>query len=78
MTDLTLTNGFVQASENGAVLHLTLDRADKLNAMTASMYQDLTRAVNHLAERDDLHVLLLTGNGRAWCAGNDILSLIHI
>ena len=50
MTDLTLTNGFVQASENGAVLHLTLDRADKLNAMTASMYQDLTRAVNHLAE----------------------------
>tara|TARA_R100000322_G_scaffold80600_1_gene50424 strand:+ start:534 stop:665 length:132 start_codon:yes stop_codon:yes gene_type:complete len=41
MTDLTLTSGFVQASENGAVLHLTLDRADKLNAMTASMYQDL-------------------------------------
>ncbi|WP_290538806.1 MULTISPECIES: enoyl-CoA hydratase-related protein [Alcanivorax] len=72
MTDLTLNSGCVQARETGAVLHLTLDRAAKLNAMTASMYQDLTRGVEHLAERDDLHVLLLTGNGRAWCAGNDI------
>jgi len=72
MTDLTLTSGCVQAREQGAVLHLVLDRAAKLNAMTASMYQDLTRGVEHLAKRDDLHVLLLTGNGRAWCAGNDI------
>ena len=43
MTDLTLTSGCVQAREQGAVLHLVLDRAAKLNAMTASMYQDLTR-----------------------------------
>ena len=42
MTDLTLTSGCVQAREQGAVLHLVLDRAAKLNAMTASMYQDLT------------------------------------
>ena len=72
MTELTLNSGCVQARENGAVLHLTLDRAEKLNAMTTDMYQDLTRGVEHLAERDDLRVLLLTGNGRSWCAGNDI------
>ena len=72
MTDLNLTSGSVIAQENGAVLHLTLDRASKLNALTTAMYEDLTRGVEHLAARDDLHVLLLTGKGRAWCAGNDI------
>ncbi|WP_290494355.1 enoyl-CoA hydratase-related protein [Alcanivorax sp.] len=72
MTDLTFHSGFIQASEHNAVLHVTLDRADKLNALTVAMYQDLTAAVHHLAGRDDLNALLLTAKGRSYSAGNDI------
>ena len=77
MTDLTLTSGFIQTREHNAVLHVTLDRADKLNALTVAMYQDLTAAVQHLAERDDLNALLITAKGRSYCAGNDIQDFLQ-
>ena len=66
-----------RSREHNAVLHVTLDRADKLNALTAAMYQDLTTAVQHLAERDDLNALLLTAKGRSYCAGNDIQDFLQ-
>lgn len=77
MTSLTLTSQAVTAREQGAVLHVTLDRPDKLNALNQAMYEDLTRAVAHLADRDDLHVLLLDANGRAFSAGNDIKDFLN-
>ena len=77
MTELTLTSGFIQTREHNAVLHVTLDRADKLNALNVAMYEDLTAAVQHLAARDDLNALLITANGRSYCAGNDIKDFLQ-
>lgn len=72
MSSLELQSGFVSAAEHGALLEVTLDRPDKLNALSAEMYRDLSRAVDHVRDRDDLNALLLDANGRAFTAGNNI------
>lgn len=72
MNTLELNSGCVRIIERDALLHATLARPDKLNALTRAMYIDLYRIVDHLDSRDDLHALLLDGEGRSFCAGNDI------
>lgn len=72
MSALELKSGFIRVTEHGKLLEATLDRADKLNALTQEMYRDLGRVVDHLAERDDLNALLIDAEGRAFTAGNDI------
>jgi len=54
------------------VAWLTLDRPDKLNAMNEKMMLELRNVLAELDERDDVHVVMLRGNGRAFCAGMDI------
>lgn len=72
MNTLELDSGHVRVTEHGPLLHATLARADKLNALTRSMYVDLGRVIDHLDARDDLHALLLDGDGPSFCAGNDL------
>jgi enoyl-CoA hydratase/carnithine racemase len=50
----------------------TLDRPDRLNAMTMTMFAELEELALHLGERDEARVLILTGAGRAFCAGYDL------
>lgn len=72
METLELESGFVRVTQHDALLHATLARPDKLNALTRAMYADLRRIVDHLDARDDVNALLLDGDGRSFCAGNDI------
>ena len=58
--------------QSEAVLWLKLNRPQALNALTASLVNALTRAIED-AERDpEVRVLVLTGEGRAFCAGADL------
>ncbi len=51
---------------------ITLNRPDRLNAITSGMPDEIARAVE-LANRDDeIHVIVLTGAGRAFCSGYDL------
>ena len=72
MSALELQSGYVRVTEHGKLLEVTLDRADKLNALSGEMYRDISRAVDHYRDRDDLTALLLDAEGRAFTAGNDI------
>jgi enoyl-CoA hydratase/carnithine racemase len=58
------------AAEGVAVA--TLDRPDRLNAMTMGMFAELEELARHLGELDEARVLILTGAGRAFCAGYDL------
>ncbi len=51
---------------------ITLNRPNKLNAFAGSMRQEVTQAVREMASHDDVRVLVITGAGRAFCAGADI------
>ncbi len=51
---------------------ITLNRPERLNAISREMPEEIARAV-HLANADDLvHVILMQGAGRAFCAGYDL------
>jgi enoyl-CoA hydratase len=54
------------------VARLTLDRPGALNALNRDLTAALEQALEMVAAMDDVRVLLVTGRGRAFCAGNDI------
>jgi enoyl-CoA hydratase/carnithine racemase len=57
---------------DGAVLTLTLRRPEKLNAFTAPMCRELLDAFDRADADDAVRVVIVTGAGRAFCAGADL------
>lgn len=61
----------VEEPEPGVRL-LTLDRPERLNAMSGELIKDLHNALDEVALDDSCRVVVLTGAGRAFCAGLDL------
>jgi enoyl-CoA hydratase/carnithine racemase len=55
---------------------VTLDRPDKLNALTFEAYADLRDLLAELPHRGDTRVLVIRGTGRAFCSGGDVNEII--
>ena len=60
---------------DGAVVTVTLDRPDALNALTPPMLEALGDALDALAADSSVRVVVLTGAGRAFSAGVDLKAL---
>lgn len=58
------------------VATLVFDRPDKLNALTFEVYADLRELLAWLPSRDDVRVLVITGEGRGFCSGGDVHEII--
>ena len=58
------------------VATVTFSRPDKLNALTFDVYADLRDLLGELPHRGDTRVLVLTGEGRGFCSGGDVESII--
>jgi 2-(1,2-epoxy-1,2-dihydrophenyl)acetyl-CoA isomerase len=58
--------------KDGPVATLTLNRPDRMNAMTNRMVLETGRALVQAAEDPELRVLVLTGAGRSFCPGADL------
>lgn len=54
------------------VRQITLNRPDRLNAMTVTMFDELERVARALTDDDDVRVVILTGAGAGFCAGYDL------
>ena len=54
------------------ILTLTLNRPDELNSFTVEMAQELISVFNRASEDDDVRAIVVTGAGRAFCAGMDL------
>ena len=54
------------------VVRITLNRPERLNSFTTQMHAELRDALARVAADNDARVLLLTGEGRAFCAGQDL------
>jgi enoyl-CoA hydratase/carnithine racemase len=59
-----------------AVATVTLNRPDKLNALTFEAYADLRDLLAELPHRGDARVLVITGEGRGFCSGGDVEEII--
>lgn len=67
-------NTIILERQNG-VVRLTLNRPDRLNALNGEMYLELGKALDEIESAPDFRVLVITGAGRAFCAGGDIPEL---
>ena len=54
------------------ILTLTLNRPEKLNSFTTEMAAELEQAFARASDDDDVRVVVVTGAGRAFCAGGDV------
>src|SRR6266850_2512361 len=61
----------VETSREGAVLTITLNRPDVLNALNAATHKALAGALKE-ARADDVRAVVLTGAGRGFCVGQDL------
>lgn len=62
----------VRVSFDGGVATITLDRADKLNALDLAMIGALQQAALDIEARTEIRCAIITGEGKAFCAGGDI------
>jgi len=65
----TSPDGWIRTDRDGAVLTVTLDRPDQLNAQTPATWAALRRVADTLD--DDVRVVVVRGSGRAFSAGLD-------
>ena len=62
----------IRYETQGRVARITLDRPDRLNAITPDMPREIHAAVDEANADDSIHVIVLQGAGRAFCAGYDL------
>lgn len=65
----------VRTDFDGHVAHVRMVRADKMNALDGAMFDALVEAGAALATNDDVRAVILSGDGRGFCAGIDLSNL---
>ena len=65
----------LRVEDTGRVRVLTLDRPEALNAFNEALYDAVTDALIEAQADDGVAVVVLTGEGRAFCAGTDLLEM---
>ena len=60
-------------SQHGDTFVISLNRPKKLNAFTKTMQDELIKAFDFTDENDDIKSVVITGKGRAYCAGADLV-----
>lgn len=61
--------------DRNGVCYLTLNRPEKLNALDSVLFSALDRELAELETRKDIHVIVLSGAGKAFSAGHDVAVL---
>ncbi len=60
-------------SQHGDTFVISLNRPEKLNAFTKTMQDELIRVFDYTDQNDDINSVVITGEGRAYCAGADLV-----
>jgi enoyl-CoA hydratase/carnithine racemase len=62
--------------EAGAIATITLNRPDRLNALTFDVYAELSDLFQALTSRQGIKCVVITGEGRGFCSGGDVEAII--
>ncbi|WP_375404584.1 crotonase/enoyl-CoA hydratase family protein [uncultured Sphingomonas sp.] len=68
-------NDRVTIAVTDGVADVRLNRADKMNALDPAMFDGIVDAIDRLSGMDEVRVAVLSGEGRAFCAGLDMASM---
>ncbi|WP_262271076.1 enoyl-CoA hydratase/isomerase family protein [Microvirga yunnanensis] len=67
-----MTTPYIRFQVDGAVATITLARSEKLNALDMPMIEALVDAANVIEDSREIRCAIITGEGKAFCAGGDI------
>lgn len=70
-----MTNAHLLIKQQGAVLSITLNRPDSLNAFSPDMILGLTTALSDAHQNPEIRAIVLSGAGRSFSAGGDVKSM---
>lgn len=70
------SKSFLYEETDTGVATITLNRPDRLNALTFEVYRELTDTFAALRAEKDVRVVVITGAGRAFCSGGDVNEII--
>jgi len=68
-------SSLIQYAENNGVVTLTLNRPEKRNAMSDAMRAELVQHLQSIRTNRSIRALIITGNGKGFCAGGDIAGM---
>ena len=72
---MTTTSEPILLDVSERIATLTLNRPDKLNALTGQMMEELVPIIERLAEDKDVRCVVIAGSGRGFCAGGDVAGM---
>src|SRR3989442_3477442 len=67
---------FLYEKNAKGVATITINRPERLNALTFEVYRELTDVFAALRDEDEVRVVVITGAGRAFCSGGDVHDII--
>src|SRR5688572_16841987 len=73
-----MTYEHILLTTTDGILTITLNRAEKLNAFIGHMRRDLAEALEHAGSDRSIRVVIITGAGRAFCAGGDVAFMAEL
>jgi enoyl-CoA hydratase len=65
----------LHVNQSDALLHIELNRPDKLNALNAALFDELADTLLQARHNSTVRALVLSGRGKAFCAGADITEI---
>src|SRR5918996_4685861 len=68
----------IQMAEADGILTIILNRPDRLNAFVGHMRRDLAETLEHAGSDRNVRVVIVTGAGRAFCAGGDVAFMAEL
>lgn len=69
-------DSFLFEQGDSGVATITLNRPERLNALTFEVYRELTDTFAALRDEKEVRVVVITGSGRAFCSGGDVHDII--
>jgi len=67
---------FREEIDDDGVSQITFDRPERYNALTFEVYRELADRFAAMADDDDVHAVVVTGQGKAFCSGGDVHDII--
>src|SRR5947207_5435190 len=68
----------IDINEDAGITTITLNRPEKLNALAGHMRRDLAEALESAGSERGVHVVVITGAGRAFCSGGDVAAMADL
>lgn len=73
---MTLAPKSFRLAVDAGIATITLDRPERLNALTFEVYRELRETFRDLGAAPDVRVVVITGEGRGFCSGGDVDGII--